>query len=150
MRRSLTIASRSDRAQRRRRVTAENALLEDARQKTVASAVVAGEFAARCKAGRLHPSRNDGAICFESAAANARRSLLSLRARKFAGSWRSIGERFPLRIEFQQDDPNGRSKRPRNICAKNKLAYAGDQLVIISDMRIGQGRLIDCVQLRSK
>ena len=124
---------------------AENALLENIRQKMVASAVTL--------ANSLHDSK---LIVFTLQGRMARytSNLRPQRApifaftpseevyRQLALSWGT----FPARVDFSGD-------RDRAIAAaekflrKNKWATCGDHMVIISDVRMGRA-LIDSIQLR--
>jgi hypothetical protein len=53
---------------------------------------------------------------------------------------------YPVRITFA-DDPNATIKAAEKFLREGELTVAGDQLVIISDIRSGDER-IDSVQLR--
>lgn len=124
---------------------AEDALLEDARQKTVASAVVLA-----------NSLRNSKLIVFTWHGRMAR-YVSNLRPqhapifaftpneevyRQLALSWGV----FPVRIDFAED-PNDTIESAEKFLRKNKLAVSGNHLVIVSDIRAGQS-LVDSVQLR--
>lgn len=124
---------------------AENALLENLRQKTVASAV------------RLANSLQDSKLIvftLHGRMARYASNLRPLRApifaftpneevyRQLALSWGT----FPARINFD-DDPNRTIAAAQKLLRKNKLATPGNRLVIISDVRMGRA-LIDSIQLR--
>jgi pyruvate kinase len=124
---------------------AENALLENLRQKTVASAV------------RLANSLQDSKLIvftLHGRMARYASNLRPLRApifaftpneevyRQLALSWGT----FPARINFD-DDPNRTIAAAQKLLRKNKLATPGNRLVIISDVRLGRA-LIDSIQLR--
>ena len=124
---------------------AENALLENLRQKTVASAV------------RLANSLQDSKLIvftLHGRMARYASNLRPLRApifaftpneevyRQLALSWGT----FPARINFD-DDPDRTIAAAQKLLRKNKLAAPGNRLVIISDVRMGRA-LIDSIQLR--
>jgi pyruvate kinase len=125
---------------------AKDALLKNARQKTVASAVTLA-----------NSIRNSKLIVFTRHGTMARyvSNLRPQRApvfaftpseqvyRQLAVSWGS----FPVRIDFAQD-PNDTIESAEKFLREKKLALAGDQLVILSDTRAGRA-LVDCVQLRT-
>ncbi|HEV2965831.1 MAG TPA: pyruvate kinase alpha/beta domain-containing protein, partial [Chthoniobacterales bacterium] len=54
---------------------------------------------------------------------------------------------FPIRIEFS-DDPNATIETAQKLLRDQKMTAAGDNLVIVSDVRAREA-LIDCVQLRT-
>jgi pyruvate kinase len=125
---------------------AENTRLEDARQKTVASAVtLANSF------------RNSKLIVFTRHGTMARyvSNLRPQRAPIFAFTpseqvYRQLSVCwgcFPVRMDFAAD-PNATIESAERFLGQKKLALAGDQLVIISDVRGGR-TLVDCVQLRT-
>jgi len=125
---------------------AQDALLKNARQKTVASAVTLA-----------NSMRNSKLIVFTRHGTMARyvSNLRPQRApvfaftpseqvcRQLALSWGS----FPVRIDFAED-PNDTIESAEKFLREKKLAVAGDQLVILSDTRAGRA-LVDCVQLRT-
>jgi len=53
----------------------------------------------------------------------------------------------PVRIEFG-DDPNVTIETAQKYSRDQKLTTAGDNLVVISDVR-ARDALVDCVQLRT-
>jgi pyruvate kinase len=124
---------------------AKDALLENVRQKTVASAVTL--------ANSLHDSK---LIVFTLHGRMARytSNLRPPRApiyaftpseevyRQLALSWGT----FPVRIDFARD-PNGTIASAEKFLRKNKLALPGNRMVIVSDVRMGRA-LIDSIQLR--
>src|SRR6266487_1108373 len=125
---------------------AESAVLEDARQKTVASAVVLANSLARSKI-----------IVFTRHGRMARNTsnLRPARATIFAFTPSEEVQRqlsicwgvCPARIEFS-DDPNVTIETAQKYLRDQKLTSAGDNLVIISDVR-ARDALVDCVQLRT-
>lgn len=125
---------------------AKSAILEDARQKTVASAVVLANSLARAKiivftrhgrmaryTSNLRPER---ATIFAFTSSEEVRQQLSI-------CWGVC----PARIEFT-DDPNVTIETAQKYLRDQKLTTAGDNLVIISDVR-ARDALVDCVQLRT-
>src|SRR5216684_1011364 len=125
---------------------AEAAILEDARQKTVASAVVLANSLARSKiivftrhgrmaryTSNLRPQR---ATIFAFTPSEEVRRQLSI-------CWGV----YPIQIEFS-DDPNVTIETAQKYLRDQKLTSAGDSLVIISDVR-ARDALVDCVQLRT-
>ena len=125
---------------------AEAAILEDARQKTVASAVVLANSLARSKIivftrhGRMARNtsnlRPERAIIFAFTPSEEVRRQLSI-------CWGIC----PVRIEFS-DDPNVTIETAQRYLSDQKLTTAGDNLVVISDVR-ARDALVDCVQLRT-
>src|SRR6266566_458436 len=125
---------------------AESAILEDARQKTVASAVVLANSLARSKIivftrhGRMARNtsnlRPERAIIFAFTPSEEVRRQLSI-------CWGVC----PVRIEFS-DDPNVTIETAQKYLRDQKLTTAGDNLVVISDVR-ARDALVDCVQLRT-
>jgi pyruvate kinase len=125
---------------------AGDALLEDARQKTIASAIVLA-----------NSLRNSKLIVFTRHGTMARyvSNLRPQRApifaftssedvyRQLAINWGT----FSVRIDFTED-PNETIKSAEKFLRKNKLALPGDHLVIISDI-LAEGSRFDCVQLRT-
>jgi len=125
---------------------AESAILEDARQKTVASAVVLANSLARSKiivftrhgrmarnTSNLRPQR---ATIFAFTPDEQVRQQLSI-------CWGV----YAIRIEFS-DDPNVTIETAQKYLRDQKLSSVGDNLVIISDVRAKEA-LVDCVQLRT-
>lgn len=125
---------------------AKSAILEDARQKTVASAVVLANSLHRAKivvftrhgtmARNVSNLRPEKAPIFAFTPSEEVRRQLSI-------CWGS----YPAIIEFS-DDPNTTIERAEKFLAENKLINAGDQLVIITDLQAREER-IDSVQLRT-
>ena len=125
---------------------AESAILEDARQKTVASAVVLANSLTRSKIivftrhGRMARNtsnlRPERAIVFAFTPSEEVRRQLSI-------CWGVC----PAQIEFS-DDPNVTIETAQKYLRDQKLTTAGDNLVIISDVR-ARDALVDCVQLRT-
>jgi pyruvate kinase len=125
---------------------AKFAILEDTRQKTVASAVVLANSLERAKiivftrhgtmARNVSNLRPERAPIFAFTPSEEVRHQLSL-------SWGVCA----VRIEFT-DDPNANIEAAREFLRENSLTVTGDQLVIISDVRAGES-LADCVQLRT-
>jgi pyruvate kinase len=125
---------------------AKAAILEDNRQKTVASAVVLANSLPRAKiivftrhgtmARNVSNLRPEKAPIFAFTPSEEVRRQLSL-------CWGACG----VRIDFT-DDPNATIETARKFLRENRLTASGDQLVIISDVRAGEG-LADCVQLRT-
>jgi pyruvate kinase len=125
---------------------AEDAILEDARQKTVAAAVVLANSLPRAKLmvftrhGRMPRNtsnlRPHHATIFAFTPSEEVRRQLSI-------CW---GVR-PIRTEFS-DDPNVTIETAQKLLRDQKLTAPGDNLVIVSDARARES-LIDCVQLRT-
>ena len=124
---------------------AENAILEDARQKTVAAAVVLANSLTRSKIivftrhGQM--ARNTSNLRPERATVFAFTPSEEVR-RQLSISWGVC----PARIDFS-DDPNTTIETAAKYLQDQKLTSPGDNLVIISDVRARDG-LVDCVQLR--
>jgi pyruvate kinase len=125
---------------------ATEAILEDDRQRTVASAVALANLLERAKI-----------VVFTRHGAMAR-NVSNLRPEKapifaFTSSARVYRQLsilwgvYPARINFA-DDPNTTIETAQRFLHEHKLTVAGDQLVIISDIRAGDQR-IDSVQLRT-
>jgi pyruvate kinase len=121
------------------------AMLEDARQKTVAAAVALADSLARSKL-----------IVFTRHGTMAR-SVSNLRpehAPIFAFTPNEMVYRqlllcwgtHPVLIDFTED-PNATIEAAERCLRDKKLTEPGDNLVIISDVRAGSA-LVDCVQLR--
>src|SRR5437588_713925 len=125
---------------------AESAILEDARQKTVASAVVLANSLTRAKIivftrhGRMAPNtsnlRPERATIFAFTPSEEVRQQLSI-------CWGVCA----ARIEFS-DDPNVTIETAQKYLRDQKLTTPGDNLVIISDVR-SRDAMVDCVQLRA-
>jgi pyruvate kinase len=122
------------------------AKLEDNRQKTVAAAVVLANSLRRAKIivftrhGAM--GRNVSNLRPEHAPIFAFTPSEEVR-RQLAICWGI----FAVRIDFT-DDPNASIDAARKYLHDERLTTAGDQLVIISDVRAGK-KLVDCVQLRT-
>src|SRR2546421_9345897 len=125
---------------------AESAILEDARQKTVAAAVVLANSLARSKIivftrhGRM--ARNTSNLRPERATIFAFTPSEEVR-RQLSICWGVC----PIQIEFS-DDPNVTIETAQKYLRDQKLTAAGDNLVVISDVR-ARDALVDCVQLRT-
>ncbi|HAF04425.1 MAG TPA: pyruvate kinase, partial [Spartobacteria bacterium] len=125
---------------------AKSAILEDARQKTVASAVVLANSLRRAKmivftrhgtmARNVSNLRPEHAPIFAFTPSEEVRRQLSI-------SWGVS----PVLLEFTED-PNATIDAAEKFLREKKLTVPGDQLVIISDMRADES-LVDCVQLRT-
>jgi pyruvate kinase len=124
----------------------QHAVLEDTRQKTVASAVVLANSLRRAKIivftrhGAM--ARNVSNLRPEHAPTFAFTNSEQVR-RQLAICWGILA----VRIDFA-DDPNETIETASRYLHDQKLAVPGDQLVIISDVRAGR-KLVDCVQLRT-
>jgi pyruvate kinase len=125
---------------------AEAAVLEDERQKTVASAVVLANSLTRAKIivftrhGKM--PRIVSHLRPEHAPIFAFTSNERV-CRQLSICWGV----YPIRINFTED-PNATIEAAENFLRENKLTLPGDQLVVISDIRTGKER-IDSVQLRT-
>jgi len=125
---------------------AKSAELEDARQKTVASAVVLANSLQRAKIivftrhGTM--ARNVSNLRPENASIFAFTPSEEVR-RQLAICWGV----YPVRIAFT-GDPNVTIEAAEKFLREANLTIPGDQLVIISDIRAGEDR-IDSVQLRT-
>ena len=125
---------------------AKSAILEDARQKTVSSAVVLANSLPRSKiivftrhgtmARNVSNLRPESAPIFAFTPSEEVRRQLSI----LWGVW-------PVQLEFTED-PNATIEAAEKLLRERKLAAPGDQLVIVSDVRAGES-LVDCVQLRT-
>ncbi len=125
---------------------AQFAILEDERQKTVASAVVLANSLRRAKvivftrhgtmARYVSNLRPEHAPIFAVTPSEQVRRQLSI-------AWGV----FPVRLDFT-DDPNATIEAAERYLRENKLTAEGDQLVIISDI-LAEGARFDCVQLRT-
>ncbi len=125
---------------------AEDAALENVRQKTVASAVA------------LANSLQDSKLIVFTVHGRMARYASNLRPqrapifaftpsetvyRQLALSWGTL----PVRIDFT-GDPDGTIALAEKFLRKNKLAAPGNRMVIISDVQMGRA-LIDSIQLRT-
>jgi pyruvate kinase len=125
---------------------AKSAVLEDARRKTVASAVVLANSLQRAKIivftrhGTM--ARNVSNLRPENAPIFAFTPSEEVR-RQLAICWGVC----PVRIGFT-GDPNVTIEAAEKFLREANLTTPGDQLVIISDVRVGEDR-IDSVQLRT-
>ena len=126
---------------------AEDAILEDARQKTVAAAVVLANSLPRSKLivftrhGRM--PRNTSKLRPQRATIFAFTPSEEVR-RQLAICWGVCA----IRIEFS-DDPNVTIETAQKFLRDQKMTAPGDNLVIVSDVR-ARDALIDCVQLRTE
>jgi pyruvate kinase len=126
---------------------AELAVLEDARQKTIASAVVLANSLQQAKlivftrhgtmARNLSNLRPENAPIFAFTSSGEVRRQLTV-------CWGV----YPVRIDFTAD-PTVTIEAAENFLREAKLTAPGDHLVIISDLRAGDDRIIDSVQLRT-
>ncbi len=125
---------------------AKTAVLEDDRQKTVASAVVLANSLRRARIivftryGTM--GRNVSNLRPEHAPIFAFTPTEEVR-RQLAICWGV----FAVRIDFT-DDPNANIEAAENYLREKKLASSGDPLVVISDI-LAEGSRFDCVQLRT-
>ena len=125
---------------------AEGAILEDARQKTVSSAVVLANSLPRA---RLIVFTRHGTMARNTSNLRPQRATIfaftpSEEVRQqLAICWGVC----PQRIEFS-DDPNVTIDRAQERLRDQKLTARGDNLVIVSDI-IGDRTRWDCVQLRT-
>src|SRR2546426_2729244 len=125
---------------------AKDALLEDVRQKTGASAVVLANSLPRAKIivftrhGAM--ARNTSNLRPEHATIFAFTPSEEVR-RQLALCWGA----YPVRIKFT-DDPNATIEAAEKHLRDAGLTSPGDNLVIISDLRAGD-TLVDTVQLRT-
>jgi pyruvate kinase len=125
---------------------AKTAVLEDDRQKTVASAVVLANSLRRARIivftrhGTM--GRNVSNLRPDHAPIFAFTPTEDVR-RQLAICWGI----FAVRIDFT-DDPNATIEAAENYLRERKLANSGDPLVIISDI-LAEGSRFDCVQLRT-
>jgi pyruvate kinase len=125
---------------------AESAILEDKRQKTVASAVVLANSLGRAKiivftrhgamARYVSNLRPENAPIFAFTPSEEVCRQLSI-------CWGI----YPVKISFTED-PNATIEAAEKFLRKARLTAPGDQLVIIGDVRAGEER-IDSVQLRT-
>jgi pyruvate kinase len=124
----------------------KSAVLEDERQKTVASAVVLANSLRKAKLivftrhGTM--GRNVSNLRPEHAPVFAFTPTDDVR-RQLAICWGLLA----IRIDFT-GDPNATIEAAEKYLHENNLAKPGDQLVIISDI-LAEGSRFDCVQLRT-
>jgi pyruvate kinase len=125
---------------------AKAAVLEDVRQKTVASAIVLANSLTRARIivftrhGTM--ARNTANLRPEHATIFAFTPSEEVR-RQLALCWGT----YPVRIKFS-DDPNATIEVAEKYLRDAGLTSPGDNLVIISDLRAGD-TLVDTVQLRT-
>jgi len=122
------------------------AILEDARQKTVSSAVVLANSLRRSKiivftrhgtmARNVSNLRPERAPIFAFTPSEAVRRQLSV-------CWGV----YPVRIQFTED-PSATIEAAERFLHDKNLAASGDNLVVISDI-LAEGSRVDCVQLRT-
>jgi pyruvate kinase len=125
---------------------AKSAILEDTRQKTVASAVVLANSLRRAKiivftrhgtmARNVSNLRPEHAPIFAFTPSEDIRRQLSI-----------LWGVYPVGIKFTKD-PNATIEGAEKFLRNHKLTSSGDQLVIISDI-LAEGSRFDCVQLRT-
>lgn len=123
----------------------KDAILEDVRQKMVASAVSLANTLPRA---RLVVFTRRGTMA--RYASNLRPQFAPIYAftpneqvyRQLAVCWGV----FPVQLEFS-DNPNATIEAAQTYLTGKKLAEPGDTLVILSDLRAGKA-LVDCVQVR--
>ena len=124
---------------------AKDAVLEDVRQKTVASAVVLANSlpSAKIIVFTRHGTmgRNVSNLCPQHATIFAFTPSEEVR-RQLALCWGVC----PLRIKFSED-PNATIEAAEKNLRDANLTSAGDNLVIIGDLRAGD-TLVDTIQLR--
>jgi len=124
---------------------AANALLEDNRQKTVASAVVLANSLDRAK---LIVFTHHGTMArYVSNMRPERAPIFAFTSseqvyRQIALCWGT----YPILIEFT-DDPNETVEAALKQLRARKLTEPGDNLIVLSDMLAGDLK-VDCVQLR--
>jgi pyruvate kinase len=125
---------------------AESAILEDERQKTVASAVVLANSLGRA---RIIVFTRHGAMArYVSNLRPENAPIFAFTPREEVCRQLSIcWGIYPVKINFTED-PNATIDAAEKCLREAKLIASGDQLVIISDVRAGEER-IDSVQLRS-
>jgi pyruvate kinase len=124
---------------------AKDVLLEDARQKLVASAVV---LANSLPGSKLIVFTRHGIMARHVANMRPQAPIFAFTpsekvCRQLAMSWGACA----IQTEFTKD-PNKTIAAAESFLRDNKLAVSGDQLVILSDLRAGE-TLVDCVQLRT-
>jgi pyruvate kinase len=124
---------------------AKSAILEDARQKTVSSAVILANSLRGSKiivftrhgtmARNVSNLRPERAPIFAFTPSEEVRRQLSI-------CWGV----YPIRIQFTEE-PNATIEAAEKFLRDKHLAVSGDNLVIISDL-LAEGSRVDCVQLR--
>jgi pyruvate kinase len=124
---------------------AKSAILEDARQKTVSSAVILANSLRGSKiivftrhgtmARNVSNLRPERAPIFAFTPSEEVRRQLSI-------CWGV----YPVRIQFTEE-PNATIEAAEKFLRDKHLAVSGDNLVIISDL-LAEGSRVDCVQLR--
>jgi pyruvate kinase len=125
---------------------AEAAMLEDFRKKTAAAAVVLANSMARSKI--IAFTRHGRMARYFSNLRPAHAPIFAFTPseeirRQLSVSWGVC----PQRIEFS-DDPNTTIETAEKLLRDQRLTSPGDNLIITSDVRVGDER-IDCVQLRT-
>ena len=123
----------------------KDALLEDARQKTVASAVALADSLPRAKI--LVFTRHGTMARYVSNLRPEHAPIFAVASteqvcRQLAICWGT----YPMRMDFTED-PNATIEAAEKYLRERKLISPNDNLVIISDLRAGKA-LVDCVQLR--
>jgi pyruvate kinase len=121
------------------------ALLEDARQKTVAAAVSLANSMARSKI--LVFTRHGTMARYVANLRPEHSPIFAVTSSEQV--WRQLAlcwGTFPIRVDFTED-PNATIEAAEKYLRTAKLIVPNDNLVIISDVRAGQA-LVDCVQLR--
>jgi len=121
------------------------ALLEDARQKTVAAAVSLANSVTRSKIVVF--TRHGTMARYVSNLRPEHSPIFAVTSseqvyRQLAICWGT----FPVRVDFTED-PNATVEAAEKYLRAAKLIVPNDTLVIISDVRAGKA-LVDCVQLR--
>ena len=125
---------------------AEDALLEDARQKMVASAVI---LANSLLGSKLIVFTRHGTMARYVSNMRPQHAPIFAFApndeicRQLALCWGT----YAFRTTFT-NDPNKTIEAAEEFLRDNKLAATGDELVIVSDLVAGE-TLVDCVQLRT-
>jgi pyruvate kinase len=124
---------------------AEDAILEDARQKTVASAVV---LANSLRNAKLIVFTRHGTMARNVSNMRPRHAPIFAFTpneevyRQLALSWGIV----PVRLDFSED-PHATIVAAENYLREHRLSEQSDNLVVISDMHSGEV-MVDCVQLR--
>jgi pyruvate kinase len=124
---------------------AKAAVLEDVRQKTVASAIVLANSLPRA---RIIVFTRHGAMARNTS--NLRPEHATIFAftpseevkRQLVLCWAT----FPVRLDFTED-PNETIEQAEKFLRNANLTHVNDNLVIISDVRTERG-LVDCIELR--
>ncbi len=125
---------------------AKDAALEDVRQKTVAAAVVLANSlpSAKIIVFTRHGTMGRNASNLRPQHATIFAFTPSEEVRRQLTLWWGV---CPLRIKFSED-PNATIEAAEKNVRDASLTSAGDNLVIISDLRAGD-TLVDTVQLRT-